>query len=125
AGVERGNFGVAVEHERLAPQQFSDATFPGLAPARMIHVRVDVRVEAVLDPTAVLVPGGGRLGFLQLDLDDALRRLEAILPRHDQPAWGAARFGQRLAVETANQQRERIRPLVRAPASREGKANSA
>src|SRR2546422_9025560 len=85
AGVEGGNFGVAVEHERLAPQQLSDATFPGLAPARVIHVRVDVRVEAVLDPAAVLVPGGGRLGFLQLDLDDDLRRLEAILPRHDQP----------------------------------------
>src|SRR5207302_10293243 len=86
AGVDRGNFGVAVEHERLAPQQFSDATLPGLAPARVIHVRVDVRVEAVLDPTAVLVTGGARRGVLLLDRAYALRRLEAILPSHEQPS---------------------------------------
>src|SRR5438445_3845032 len=63
-GVERGHFRVAVEHERLAPQQLADATFPRLAPARVIHVRIDVRVEAVLGAAAILVPGGGRLAFL-------------------------------------------------------------
>ena len=49
AGIEPGDLlGVAVEHQRRAPAGLADALLGGLAPARMVHLRVDVGVEAVL-----------------------------------------------------------------------------
>src|SRR5439155_14240432 len=38
---------VAVEHQRLAPEELADAPLGGLGPARMIDRRIHVRVEAV------------------------------------------------------------------------------
>src|SRR5215472_11720198 len=66
SGVERGDLGVTVEHRRLSPAELSDPPLGGLTPARMVDVRVHVRVEAVL-----LRSGGvpGRLGLLVHETD--------------------------------------------------------
>src|SRR5688500_12028472 len=49
ACVQTGNFfGVAVEGQRRPPPKLADAPLAALAPARMIHFRVHVGVEAVL-----------------------------------------------------------------------------
>src|ERR1700722_5626799 len=61
AGVEARHLGaVAVEHQRLAPEELADAALRRLAPARVVHRRVDVRIEAVLAGRLVL-PGVHRL----------------------------------------------------------------
>src|SRR5262249_21430374 len=82
SGVERRALVlVAVEHRRLAPPELADAPLRRLAPARVIHGRIDVGVEPVL-------LGRGRiprrLGLLvdEPDPDDGLRALEPVLPRH-------------------------------------------
>src|SRR5262245_31842926 len=41
-------FGVAVEHQRLALEEFADATLHRLTPSRVIDARVHVRVEPIL-----------------------------------------------------------------------------
>src|SRR5580765_57719 len=68
--------GVAVEHQRLALEELADAAFARLAPARVIDVRIDVRVEAVFLRRRVL-PGVERLPLGEPDPDDRLRPLEA------------------------------------------------
>src|SRR5439155_23491670 len=72
---------VPVEHEGLPATHLGNAPLRRLAPARMVDLRVHVRVEAVLTRGG-LVPGG--LGLLrgQADLHQGLGALEAILPRY-------------------------------------------
>ena len=49
AGIEAADLlGVSIEHQRLAPAAFANALLGRLAPAGMIHARIDVGVEAVL-----------------------------------------------------------------------------
>src|SRR2546429_3582933 len=49
AGVQaRDLIAIPVEHERGAFEDFAEAAFPGLAPARMIHVGIHVRIKTVL-----------------------------------------------------------------------------
>src|SRR5262245_5596551 len=54
--------GVAVEHERLAPEELADPPLRCLAPTRMIDGRIDVRIKAVL-VRRVLLPAVERLLF--------------------------------------------------------------
>src|SRR4249920_4006512 len=59
--VEAGDlFAVAVEHQRLAHEELADAPFARLAPPRVVHFRVHVRVEAVL-PRRRFLPAVDRL----------------------------------------------------------------
>ena len=71
--------------QRLAPAGLADALLGRLAPARVIVLRVDVRVEPVL-VRRVLVPRRRRLLVDERDLHDRLDALEAVLPRHDELA---------------------------------------
>src|ERR687885_765850 len=98
-GVERGDLRISIEQERLAARELADAPLLRLRPARVVHLRIHVGVEAVLDAAAVLVPGGGRLSLLQPDAYDALGGLETVLPGHHEADGGAVRIRQRLAVK--------------------------
>src|SRR5579864_4232404 len=78
ARVEAGHLvAVAVEHQRLAPEELSDSALRRLAPARVVHRRVDVRIEAVLVGRLVL-PGVHRLLLDEADLRDRLNVLEPV-----------------------------------------------
>src|SRR5712692_386543 len=73
---------VAVEHERLPAPHFGNTALRRLAPARMVDLRVHVRIEAVLAGGGP-VPGGLGLLRRQADLHQGLGALEAVLPRDD------------------------------------------
>src|SRR5258706_10591505 len=70
---------VAVEHQRLATEELADAALGRLAPARVVHRRVHVRIEAILVGRLVL-PGVHRLLLDEADLRDRLDVLESVLP---------------------------------------------
>src|SRR2546426_12421020 len=72
---------VAVEHERIASAQLANPPLRRLAPARVAHLGVDVRVEAVLARRG-LVPGGLGLVGSEPHAHQRLPALEAVLPRH-------------------------------------------
>src|SRR5215210_6257706 len=61
--------GVPIEGERLPPPEVADAALAGLAPARMVHLGVHVRVEAVL-ARGRQRPGRLRLGVREAQLHD-------------------------------------------------------
>ncbi len=82
-----------------------------LAPARMIDLGIDVRVEPVL-ARVLLRPRRLRLLLDERDADDGLDTLEAVLPRHDEPDRRAVLVGQRLTVEPHRQDRERVHGFV-------------
>src|SRR6266851_9430821 len=81
--VERGDFRVTVEHQRLAREQFAQSALPCLTPAWMIDRGIYVRIETVL-LRCQLVPGGCRLPFREPNAHDGLDALETILPRQGQ-----------------------------------------
>src|SRR6185312_7527401 len=115
-GVEaRDLIGVAVEHQRRAAPVLTDALLGRLRPPRVIVMRIDVRVEAVLARRA-LVPRRRRLLVGERDLDDRLDALEAVLPRHDKLHRRAVLRRQLLSVETGSEDRERMHGLVDAQA---------
>ena len=66
AGIERRNLVVTVEHQGRTPEEFSQSSLLGLAPARMIHVGIHIGIESVFVRSGQ-VPGGCRLFFHQLD----------------------------------------------------------
>src|SRR5579871_3861490 len=70
---------VAVEHQSVAPAEFPEAPFLGLAPARVRPVGVDVGIKTVLIGS-VLVPRGGRLAADELDFHNRFDALKAIFP---------------------------------------------
>src|SRR5437016_4813724 len=73
--VKRGDLiGVAVEHERRALEKLAHPPLLGLAPARMVYVRIHVGVEPVLLRRGD-VPGGPRLGLEKPNFHDALAAL--------------------------------------------------
>ncbi len=104
-------FLVAVEHQRRAPARFADALLGGLAPARMIHVRIHVGVKAVFI-RRILAPRRARLVGHQLDFDDGFDALETVFPRHDQPDGRAILRRQCAAINPAGQNRQRMHRLV-------------
>src|SRR5262245_24909530 len=92
-GVQaRDLLAVAVEHQRLPPEELADAPFGGLGPARMVDRRVDVREKAVFLRDRFL-PRVQRLLLDEADPDDRFRALEAILPRHDDAERRAVLLG--------------------------------
>src|ERR1700681_1029447 len=114
ARVEAGHLlAVAVEHQRLAPEELADAALGRLAPARVVHRRVDIRIEAVLVGRLVL-PGAHRLLLDEADLRDRLDVLESVLPRDDQPYRRAVLVRDDLAVEPDRHDRERVHRFVQA-----------
>src|SRR5229473_6529062 len=89
---------VPVEHEGLPATHLGNASLRRLAPARMVDLRVHVRIEAVLARRR-LVPGGLGLVRGQANLHDGLAALEAVLPRHYHAERRAVLVRQHLAVE--------------------------
>src|SRR4029078_9145829 len=112
-GVHRADqLFVTVEHQRLRRLEVArDAAFGRLAPARMIDVRVHVRVETVLAGIGV-VPRRVRHLVDEADVDDRLDVLEAVLPGDDETDWGAVLVEQGLAVQPDGEQRERVHGFV-------------
>src|SRR5207245_6184290 len=101
AGVQaRDLVAVAVEHQRLAHQEFADAALGRLAPARMIDRRVHVRVEAVL-VRRLFLPRVQGLLLDELHLHDRLDVLEPVLPGDPQPPRRAVLVRQHRHVEYA------------------------
>src|SRR3989304_8529039 len=120
AGIQaRDLAGVTVEHERLAlgseDTVLADAALGGLAPARMVDLRVDVRVETVLVRCGFF-PGDSGLLFDEADAYDRLGALETVLPRAHEADRGAVLVRQHLIVESHRDQRERMHRLVDAQA---------
>src|SRR3990170_1467131 len=76
---------VTVEHERLAlgaeQAVLTDASFGSLTPARMVHVGIHVRIEAVF-VGGRFFPRDFRLLFDEAYAYDRLGTLEAVFPRH-------------------------------------------
>ena len=104
-------FLVAVEHQRRTPARFADALLRGLAPTRMIHVRIDVGVKAVF-VRGILAPRCARLRCHQFYFYDGFDALETVFPRRDQPDGRAILRRQRAAINAARQQRQRVHRLV-------------
>src|SRR6185437_6995337 len=88
---------VPVEHERFLTSKLADAALARLRPARMIHRRIDVRVEAIFVRRRDL-PRVQRLFVDERDPRDRLDALEAVLPRHDQPEGCAILVRQHLSI---------------------------
>src|SRR5687768_1078295 len=87
AGIQAGDLlGISVEGQRRAALHeepaFADAALGLLAPARMIHLRIHVGIEAVF-ARVLDVPGARRLLLDQTDPDDRLDSLEPVFPRND------------------------------------------
>src|SRR5690606_20753140 len=112
-GVEGRHFlGVAVEHQRRLPAgdqraktAAAEHALARLAPPRVVDVRIHVRVEPVLVRRGH-VPRGLRLALGEVDTDDRLDALEAVLPRHDQAQRRAVLVRQHLAVDADRKERK-------------------
>src|SRR6516225_5954905 len=76
-----------------------------LAPARVGDIWLDVGLEAVL-MRCQGVPEGRRFCLRQLDLDDGLRALEAVLPRGHQPQGRAVLLIQWMSIGSRGDQSE-------------------
>src|ERR1700675_2762208 len=88
AGIERGDLGVAVEHESLTLEDFAQTPLLCLAPARMIDGWIDVRIKAVFTRSR-FVPTGERLPFREFHSYDGPDALLFIFSK----ARGAAAVG--------------------------------
>ena len=65
----RNVIGVAIKHERLSLEEFSDATFTSLAPSRMIHFWVHVGIKTIFVGCSFLPSSRGLL-LDKTDSDD-------------------------------------------------------
>src|SRR6202140_3441150 len=111
AGVEACHLVVSIEHQRRALQEFTQAAFLGLAPARMIDAWIHVRIETVFAGSHLL-PGVQGLVAGEADADDRLRAFESILPWNYDAEWSAVLIWERLAVQTETKQGERMHGFV-------------
>ena len=92
-----------------------DAALAGLGPARVIDGGVHVGVEAVL-VRADVIPGGVGLLVSEVDADDGLATLEAVLPGDDDADRGAVLVGEGVAVGAEGEEREGVHGFVHAEA---------
>src|SRR5215475_6263708 len=115
SGIHRCNLiGISVEGQCLSFEKLPETPFGSLAPSRMVHSRVDVRVEPIFI-WRYLHPGCSRLFFDETNPSDRLDPFEAVLPWNDQPNRRAVWIWKRLfAVESNGQNRQRIHRLVQA-----------
>src|SRR5512138_850431 len=105
---------VAVEHQRgyaRVEETAADPAFASLAPARVVDIRVHVRVEAVLVRGGE-IPRCRRLPLRKADLDDRLDSFEAVFPGHDEAQRCAVLIEQRLAVQADGEQRQRMHRFI-------------
>src|SRR5215211_811872 len=104
-------FAVAVVEERRARLVGAEDLLGRLAPARMRHLRVDVRPEAVLVCRKRL-PEALRPLVREGEPDERLRRFEAVLPRHGEAQRGAELVRERLAVDAADEEAQLVCGLL-------------
>src|SRR3989344_2866802 len=102
ASVKRRHLlGIAVERQCLAlgrkQRILADAPLGRLAPAWMVHGRIDVGIKPVF-AWARFHPCADRLLLDEADAYDGLDALEAVLPRHHQSDRRAILVWQHLAV---------------------------
>src|SRR5918993_1880041 len=111
-GVEPGHeLAVAVVEERGDAVVAAQRLLGRLAPAWMRHLRVHVGPEAVL-ARLQLLPERDRPLVAELDRDDRLHVLEAVLPRRHQAQRRAVLLVDRLAVEPGGDEGEVVHRLV-------------
>ena len=125
AGVEAGDLVlITVEHEGVALEDFAEAAFFGLAPARMIDVGIHVGIEAVLVRVGE-IPGCGRFFSDKFDFDDGLDALETVLPRNDHANGRAVLIGKCVAVHADAEERKRIHGFIEAKTFDVGEGDAA
>src|SRR5829696_8871725 len=107
----RDVFAVAVVEQRRAHLIGAEDLLGRLAPARMRHLRVDVRPEAVLVCRERL-PEALRALVREGEPDEGLRRFEAVLPRHGEAKRGAELVRERLAVDAGDEEGQRVCGLL-------------
>src|SRR6516162_10686270 len=96
---------VTVPFESRAPLVGAEHPLGRLAPARMRHVGIDVRPEAVLAPLHGFPERYGPL-FDEREANDRFDRLEPIFPRQRQTQRRPVLLGDRLAVHPGHQKGE-------------------
>src|SRR6266478_6200115 len=110
AGVEACHLVVSIEHQGWAFEEFAQAAFLGLAPARVIDIRIHVGIETVFAGSGLL-PGVQGLVAGKADADDRLRAFESVLPWNHDAERGAVLIRERLSVQTETKQGERMHGL--------------
>src|SRR6266481_7723998 len=115
---------VAVEHNGRPHEDFAEAALLGLAPARMVDVGIDVRVETVL-AGCIAIPRGGRLFFLEADFHQRLDALITVFPRDDHANRRAVLRRKSLAVHADAKKGERVHGFVETKTFLVGKIDAA
>src|SRR6202023_150748 len=98
---------VTIKHERGALEDFTEAAFLRLGPARVVDAGIHVGIETVFIGSQT-VPGGWRHLLLKLNLDERFDALETVFPRKNQANRGAVLIRQRFAIHADAEKRERI-----------------
>src|SRR5438132_8784944 len=93
-------FSVTIEQESWARSKLTDAVLHPLTPARMIDIRIYVRIKPIF-VWRLDIPGRRRLIRDQHNLYDRLDALETILPRHDQTNRRTVLRRHRLAIHSS------------------------
>src|SRR5712691_11223576 len=123
--VEAGDLiAVAVEHESGAREDFAEAALLGLAPARMIDIRIDVGVETIFRGR-VAIPGRRRLLFLEADLCQGLDALIAVLPGNNHANRRAILRRKTFTVHADAKKSERVHGFIEAQALDIGEIDAA
>src|SRR5262249_36379774 len=89
------------------PLASADDLFGGLAPARVRHLRIDVRPEAVFGRLQRL-PQALRACVGETKPHNRLDRFESVLPWHRKPQRRTMLAGKRMAVATGREKRELV-----------------
>src|SRR5882672_3765009 len=83
AVIEAGDLlAITIKHERGALEDFAEAAFLRLSPARVVDAGIHVGVKTVFIGSHA-VPGGWRQLLLKLDLDERFDALETVFPREN------------------------------------------
>ena len=106
---------VAVKRQSFALQEFADAPLFGLAPARVIDIRIHVGEEPVFARRRAH-PGRDRRFFHQTNAHDGFRAFESVFPRHGQAQRCTILVRQHFPVQTHRHQGQGMLRLVQAQA---------
>src|SRR6185369_9513900 len=98
---------IAVEDLTRDPLTGTEDLFLRLAPARMRHIRIHIRPEAVFG-SLQLFPEAHRTFGDEAYFHDRLDGLEPVFPRQMQPDRRAHRFGDRLAIGAGDHESELV-----------------
>ena len=112
AAVQGGDLvRITVEHQGLSLEELTDTAFLALAPARVVHLGVDVGIKPVFLGRRH-VPGRPGLFASELYPDDGLDALEPVFPGHYQAYRGAVLVRQHFAVQADGQQGQGMHGFV-------------